>query len=121
MLDTCQLLHTHEDALRLLRAQGANGWLVRHHELVLEAARELLAGLKKLPGRGDVRAREVLLGAALHDVGKVEHPEEMSGPGSHHEPAGEALLLRAGVPASLARICRTDSRSASGPRPRRIL
>jgi len=28
------------------------------------------------------------MGAALHDIGKVLHPEELSGPGNAHEIAG---------------------------------
>ncbi len=54
--------------------------------------------------------REALLfGAATHDIGKVEHPAELSGPGSAHEPAGHALLLRHGVPEHLARFARTHA------------
>ncbi|GLW90476.1 HD domain-containing protein [Actinokineospora globicatena] len=48
----------------------------------------------------------VAFGAATHDIGKAEHPEELSGPGSAHEPAGYALLLRAGVAEDLARFAR---------------
>ena len=38
---------------------------------------------------------------------KIEHPEELTGPGRLHESAGEAMLLRAGVDPALARFCRT--------------
>jgi len=47
--------------------------------------------------------RRILLGAALHDVGKVVHPNEMSAPGHEHEAAGEQLLLERGVEAEVAR------------------
>ncbi len=46
----------------------------------------------------------VLFGAATHDIGKVVHPEELSGPGSRHESAGRRLLLDAGVDPALARF-----------------
>lgn len=46
----------------------------------------------------------VLFGAATHDIGKIRHPEELSGPGSRHESAGERLLLEAGVTPRLARF-----------------
>ena len=49
--------------------------------------------------------RRVLLGAALHDVGKINHPTEMNVPGNAHERAGEALLLERGLEPSLARFC----------------
>lgn len=93
----------------MLRSLGASLWLIRHHELVLEAARQIVRGLSQLPGQGAVEWQQIEVGAALHDAGKIEHPGEMSGPGSLHEVAGEALLLRAGVPASLARFCRTHA------------
>jgi hypothetical protein len=56
----------------------------------------------------------VLFGAASHDIGKVLHPEELSGPGSAHEAAGERLLLRYGVPQHLARFAGTHG-SWTGP------
>jgi hypothetical protein len=93
------------DALALLRSLGAAPWLVRHHELVVEAAGLLVAGLQGI--RFDRGA--VLLGAALHDAGKILHPEEMSAPGHHHEQAGRDLLLANGVPAELARFCVTHA------------
>ncbi|MFC0439231.1 HD domain-containing protein [Kutzneria buriramensis] len=46
----------------------------------------------------------VLFGAATHDIGKIVHVEELSGPGHRHEPAGRDLLLAHGVPPELARF-----------------
>jgi hypothetical protein len=51
----------------------------------------------------------VLYGAATHDIGKVEHPSELTGPGHQHEPAGYHLLVAYGVPARLARFARTHA------------
>jgi hypothetical protein len=51
----------------------------------------------------------VLLGASLHDAGKIEHPDEMSAGGNRHEAAGNALLLRSGVAAPIARFCITHA------------
>lgn len=85
-----------EEALAWLALRGAHTWLVRHHELVLEAARELLDATTKtlaLTLDGDF----VLLGAALHDAGKMIEPSEMSAPGHRHEEAGEAFLAYAGM------------------------
>ncbi|MEJ3748646.1 HD domain-containing protein [Actinomycetes bacterium KLBMP 9797] len=48
-------------------------------------------------------------GAASHDIGKVIHPGELSGPGSQHEPAGYALLVTRDVPHRLARFARTHA------------
>jgi metal-dependent HD superfamily phosphatase/phosphodiesterase len=49
----------------------------------------------------------VLFGAAIHDIGKAVHPDELSRLGSAHEEAGRALLVAHGVPASLARFAAT--------------
>jgi hypothetical protein len=51
----------------------------------------------------------VLFGAATHDIGKILHPAELSGPGSKHEPAGYELLLAQGVADELARFARTHA------------
>lgn len=98
-----------EQALALLASLGASERLVRHHALVLEAAVALLDGLTKILGPARVPRREVLVGVALHDAGKIEHPSEMSGGGARHEPAGEALLVKAGLSPGVARFCRTHA------------
>jgi hypothetical protein len=95
-------------ALRLLADLGASAWLVRHHELVLEAA-VLLCDRVRDRFRLTFDRERVTIGAAIHDVGKIVHPEEMSNPGHQHELAGERLLLDNGVPAIIARVCVTHA------------
>jgi HD domain len=51
----------------------------------------------------------VLFGAATHDIGKIVHVGELSGPGSAHELAGYRLLLQRGVDEALARFARTHA------------
>ena len=105
---------TPREAIRWLRSRGAHPWLVRHHELVLEAAEQIVEDLASNFGlRFDTD--HVLLGAALHDVGKLEHPIEMRERGSAHEPSGERLLRREGFPEHIARACVTHA-SWSEPR-----
>lgn len=55
-------------------------------------------------------AESTLLGAALHDIGKVMHPEEIFSPGNKHCEAGYQLARRLGVPERVARMCRTHER-----------
>ena len=98
---------TPRDALLLLADLGASPWLVRHHELVLEAATILCERLCDLSLAFE--REQVLVGAALHDAGKIIHPEEMSIPGSRHELAGQELLTGRGVDATLARFCVTHA------------
>ncbi len=93
---------TEGDALSLLGTLGANPHLIQHHRLVTEAARLLCDGLQAL-NLDAFDADEVIVGAALHDVGKTLHPAEMHGPGSEHERAGYALLKTHGIEESIAR------------------
>jgi hypothetical protein len=96
-----------QDGIALLRSLGASAWLVRHHELVVEAAVLVCDAFAKLGVTFDRAA--VLLGASLHDAGKIEHPEEMSVGGNRHEAAGTELLLRSGVAGPIARFCITHA------------
>jgi len=99
--------------MQLLRDLGASPWLVRHHELVLEAAVVLCDRVTRDLGVSFDRDR-VLAGASLHDAGKIVHPDEMQAPGSRHEAAGEELLLANGVAPAIARCCVTHA-SWNGP------
>lgn len=102
---------TGEQALELLKSLGASDHLVRHHALVLEAADELIGGLFSGATRGasPVDAELVRMGAAVHDAGKIVHPNEMTGPGNLHEQDGGPLLERAGA-GHLSRFCETHAR-----------
>ncbi|MCF0091462.1 hypothetical protein B0E54_00269 [Micromonospora sp. MH99] len=75
------------------------------HDVAAQLTDALADGFPQLP----VDRSAVLFGAATHDIGKVLHPQELSGPGSSHEPAGYELLLRHGVAPSLARFARTHA------------
>lgn len=98
-------LPSQRQALVLLAELGAPERLLRHAELVAEAAAALLAEFR---GRGlEIDETLVLAGAVLHDAGKVLHPEELREPGTKHEAAGEKLLIDQGLPGELARICRS--------------
>ena len=100
-------LETVDDALEFLVALGASRRLVQHGRLVAEAAKKLVEGLH--PARIRFDARIVLLGAALHDAGKITHPEELEQPGRFHEMAGQTLLEGNGIEPELARFCATHA------------
>jgi predicted hydrolase (HD superfamily) len=99
------------DAFALLRDLGAPLRLVRHVELVGEAAETLLDAFAKQGVYLDDNF--VRIGVVLHDVGKIVHQNELSKSGSEHESAGERLLLDRGVPAKIARVCRSHAQWAS--------
>jgi hypothetical protein len=101
------MIETAADAHALLKSLGASKRLLTHLQLVGEAADRLIRGYQELRIPCDYTL--VLLGVAVHDAGKILHPEELDGPGSQHEPAGEALLLSHGVQANVARCCVTHA------------
>ena len=76
-----------------------------------EAAEELLSKLKYF----DLNIKEnfVRLGVAIHDAGKIIYQDELNNKGNFHEPAGEELLLKAGVQPEVARCCLSHARYES--------
>ena len=106
MPETIELAHR-TDAYRLLSRLGAPARLLMHVQLVGEAADLLMQAYRELGVQFD--AQFIELGVAIHDAGKIQYPQELNGPGSLHEAAGEALLLEHGVPARLARSCITHA------------
>ncbi|MFE0462771.1 HD domain-containing protein [Kitasatospora sp. NPDC058965] len=100
----------------LLTTLAAPPRLAAHLRLVHDAAHDLLAGLARHAPDLVIDRAAVLFGAATHDIGKVHHPAELSGPGSAHEPAGRALLLEHGFPAELARFAGTHGSWAAPDR-----
>lgn len=95
------------DAMLLLHDVGAPARLVRHVELVGEAAESILAAFAghSVP----IDAEFVRAAVVLHDIGKTTCPEELAAPGANHEAAGFQLLLEHGVTPSLARVCLTHA------------
>ncbi|MET8148104.1 HD domain-containing protein [Actinoplanes sp. NPDC049668] len=91
-------------AAELLRALAAPPRLGAHLRIVHDVAWSLTDALGRSRPDLDFDTTAVLFGAATHDIGKVVHVEELSGPGHAHEEAGRDLLLRYGVPAHLARF-----------------
>ncbi len=97
------MLATREDAYALLQRLGAPKRLLTHLQLVGEAADDLIVALVKAGMAFD--ADLVRLGVAVHDCGKILHPEELNAPGSLHETDGEQLMLKNAVQPPVARCC----------------
>jgi hypothetical protein len=80
-----------------------------HLRLVHDVAVQLTGEIAlRWPGVG-LDDAAVHFGAATHDIGKVRHPGELTGPGSAHERAGYELLLAHGVAEPWARFARTHA------------
>jgi hypothetical protein len=99
------LLKTPQDAYQLMQQLGATPKLLRHVQLVGEAAELLVAELQYF----QLDDRLIRLGVAIHDAGKILHPQELSHPGNQHEADGETLLLSHGVEPAIARCCRSHA------------
>ncbi|MER5520765.1 HD domain-containing protein [Streptomyces sp. NPDC002763] len=93
----------------LLRSLSAPPRLAAHLRAVHDVAVQLVEWLQDRYPDLAVDRDGVLFGAATHDVGKVVHPEELTGPGSAHEEAGRDLLLSRGFPPALARFAATHA------------
>lgn len=94
-------------AAELLRTLGAPPRLGAHLRAVHDVAWTLTDRLGRLHPDLEFDTTAVLFGAATHDIGKVVHPEELSGTGHRHEAAGRDLLIQYGVPIHLARFAGT--------------
>ena len=97
------MLKSTDDAYALLTRLGASDRLLLHLKLVGEAGEEILECLRRL--NVPVNENLVRLGIAVHDAGKVLHPNEISGPGNAHEASGQKLMLEHGVQPEVARCC----------------
>jgi len=92
------------DIVRLLEELDAPPELHKHLHVVHSAAAELLESIRKEWPELKTDNQLVLWGAAIHDIGKVLHPNELSEPGDQHLEAGYHLLLEKGFPTKLAQI-----------------
>lgn len=97
------------DAAELLLAAAAPPRLAAHLRVVHDVAAQLTAWLSHHHPELTFDHEAVLFGAATHDIGKAIHIEELSGPGSRHEQAGQQLLLHAGITPRLARFAATHA------------
>ncbi|MDX3641379.1 HD domain-containing protein [Streptomyces sp. MB09-02B] len=98
-----------ERAAALLRSLGAPPRLAAHLRLVHDVAHELADWVERHCPELPFDRAAVLFGAATHDIGKVAHTGELSGPGSVHEEAGRRLLLEHGVEPEWARFAGTHA------------
>jgi HD superfamily phosphodiesterase len=72
----------------LLIEAGASPRLAAHLRAVYDVACQMIERLHARWPELDFDADAVRFGAATHDIGKAKHPDELSGPGSAHEPDG---------------------------------
>jgi putative nucleotidyltransferase with HDIG domain len=96
-------IQTQADALKLLQTLDAPAPLLRHAKLVTDVATQVIACLN-LP-KETLNISYVLIGAVLHDVGKIKHPRELHEAGHEHEVAGYEILASFALPEPIAEMC----------------
>lgn len=96
-----------EEAQQLLVTLNAPPRLVAHLALVHDAAAEILDALQARWPDLKIDRDAVLFGSAIHDAGKILHPNELTGPGNKHEQDGPGLLQRHGMSPERSRFART--------------
>jgi len=96
-------------ATRLLVEITAPARLVAHLRLVHDVAFRLIDALSQVWPDLQMDREAVLFGAAMHDVGKALHPDELYQPGAKHEIDGRRLLVAHGFEDRLARFAETHA------------
>ena len=101
----------------LLLETRAPSRLIAHLRLVHDIACQLTAKINATWPKLVIDERAAYLGAAIHDIGKVIHPHELSEPGHEHEDAGRELLLKRGWSEASARFALTHGRDLGANNP----
>lgn len=104
-------------ASALLKKLDAPPRLVAHLILVHDVAITLTAALAKDFPKLEFDKESVLMGAAIHDIGKVKYREEITGGGSEHEVIGPQMLIEAGFTEKVARFALTHGGDKREPNP----
>ena len=107
--------HAAAAATATLVAHYAPPRLLRHNELVLEAAELLMAGYRRIgcwsetdgSPRTELFLDEELvrIGVVFHDAGKIIFREELDGDGDQHERHGASMLLNWGLKPKYTEFC----------------
>jgi hypothetical protein len=96
-----------DEVRQLLERTNAPVRLVAHLTLVHDTANEVVTAIRQCWPGLDFDGESVVFGAAIHDIGKVLHPNELTGPGTQHEAVGPDILMQNGVSERRSRFART--------------
>jgi len=104
-----------DEAMRILLGVSAPPRLIAHLILVHDVACDLVQRIRDAFPNVEFESGDVLFGAATHDIGKAIYKEELSAPGSMHEPRGYQLLIEQGIGESRARFAVTHGAWRGNP------
>lgn len=96
-----------DQALEICKSVHAPPRLIAHLVLVHDVACTLIGELERRFPEVNVRAGDVLFGAATHDIGKAICSEELVGPGESHTKKGFDVLKTFEIPEQRARFAVT--------------
>ena len=109
-MDELNLYPFPQEARDILEEQNAPPRLIAHlilvHDVAVMVIEKVARQWPDLPFDADA----VTFGAAIHDIGKIMHPEELRTSGRLHEQAGVMLLTFRGIEHDRARYARTHAR-----------
>lgn len=95
------------EARQILETFKAPPRLIAHLVLVHDAAAEILEAIQTRWPALKIDADIFLFGAAIHDIGKILHPNELTSSGNRHECDGPSLLQQYGVTLERSRFALT--------------
>ncbi len=104
---TLELQQLPPDVAEILQRLDVDPYLLAHLVLVHDTAWGLTKAIAETWPDLIFDIDHVLFGAALHDIGKHLHPEEMGQPGTQHHEAGRNLLRTLGIEDERARFAFT--------------
>jgi hypothetical protein len=105
--DQAMMKELPQDILDMLEQNNAPVLLHRHLTLVYNTSVRILDKSALAWPSLQVIKKEVLFGAATHDIGKMFETEELRQAGNRHEVVGYDFLIGNGIPENLARFAKT--------------
>lgn len=94
---------TFDHLLNLQAELGASERLLAHHKVVAGVAEQIADKLLELEINLD--KTQIVAMAAIHDIGKIEAPQELSESGTQHEQLGFELARENEIPEVIAEAC----------------
>lgn len=107
--NSLNLLPLHSEVEVIFKELAIPPRLYAHSLLVHDVANKLVEAMTSTWENLNIDKNSVLFGAAIHDIGKCTHTNELSEKGHKHEQEGKRLLISLGVPEEKAKFAVTHA------------
>ena len=107
--NSMNLLSLHSEAEVIFRKLAIPPRLYAHSLLVHDVANKLVDAITGTWANLNIDKNSILFGAAIHDIGKCIHTNELSEKGHKHEKEGKCLLISLGVSEEKAKFAVTHA------------